>query len=189
MTVPQSQKSLSDVAGSQFTPARRNAAPPTIQEPYAPVWTGQPITDTGHTSQSPFHPAFERLLKRLPEEHRRALTDEQLRALALASTPPPSNHSIEYRVSVPFFGRRYYLTVFAGREQRSLARLVAEGQLPVMQIVRMDPLAWTLMLSLVGFGVLMALLLAKAMLGIELTDSVALPDVVPHLTDTDLRPN
>lgn len=189
MIVPQSQKSLSDAAGAQFAPARRNAAPVTIHEPYAPVWTGQPVAAAGPSSQPPFHPAFERLLKRLPEEHRRALTDEQLRALALASIPSPSNHSIEYRVSVPFFGRRYYFTVFAGREQRSLARLVAEGQLPVMQIARMNPVAWTLMLSLVGFGLLMALLIAKAMLGIELTDSVALPDVIPHLTDTDLRPN
>lgn len=189
MTVPQSQKSLSDVAGSLFTPARRNSAPATVHEPYAPVWTGQPVAAVGPESQPPFHPAFERLLKRLPEEHRSALTDEQLRALALASIPSPSNHSIEYRVSVPFLGRHYYLTVFAGREQRSLARLVAEGQLPVMQIARMDPVAWSLMLSLVGFGVLTALLIVKAMLGIELTDSVALPDFIPHLTDTDLRPN
>ena len=37
-------------------------------------------------------------------------------------------HVIDYRVSVPFFGRRYYFAFFAGHEQRQLLRLVAESQ-------------------------------------------------------------
>lgn len=188
MIVPQSQKSLSDAVGSRIAPALRGIARTASHEPYAPLWSGNPVAISA-APQPPFHPAFERLLKRLPEEHRRALTDEQLSALALASLPSPASHLIEYRVSVPFFGRRFYLTVFAGREQRALARLVSEGQLPAIQIARLNPVAWTLMLALIGFGVLMALMLAKAMFGIELTESVVMPDVMQHLTDVELRPN
>ena len=124
-----------------------------------------------------------------PEEHRRAFTDEQLQALALASIPPPPNHGIEYRVSLPFFGKRFYVTLFVGRERRARSRLVAEGQLPVSQIVKPDPVAWTLILALTSFGALLALFIAKAMFGVELGESVALPDVMQHLTDIDLKPN
>lgn len=162
-----------------------------FHEPYAPLWSG-PLAQTQSAIQAPEsptnHPAFERLLKRLPEEHRRAFTEEQLRALALASIPPPPNHQIEYRVSVPFFGKRFYVTLFVGRERRVRSRLVAEGQMPVAQILKPDPVAWTLILALTGFGVLLALFLAKAMFGIELGESIVLPDVMPHLTDADIKP-
>lgn len=161
-----------------------------FHEPYAPVWSGPLGTAHAQASHSPTnHPAFERLLKRLPEEHRRAFTDEQLQALALASIPPPPNHGIEYRVSLPFFGKRFYVTLFVGRERRARSRLVAEGQLPVSQIVKPDPVAWTLILALTSFGALLALFIAKAMFGVELGESVALPDVMQHLTDIDLKPN
>lgn len=160
-----------------------------LREPYAPVWSGQ-IADKATAPDAPTsHPAFERLLKRLPEEHRSGFTAEQLRALALASVPPPPNHQVEYRVSLPFFGRRYYLALFVGRERRARSRLVAEGQLPASQIIKPDPVAWTLMLFLGGFGVMLCLFIAKAMFGIELGESIALPEFMPHLTDADLRPN
>lgn len=169
-----------------------NQSRTSYHEPYAPVWSG-PLGKTQSQFQAPDsptnHPAFERLLKRLPEEHRRAFTAEQLHALALASIPPPPNHQIEYRVSVPFFGKRFYVTLFVGRERRARSRLVAEGQLPAAQIVKPDPVAWTLVLALTGFGVLLALFLAKAMFGIEIGDSVVLPDMMQHLTDADIKPN
>ncbi|MGL4396295.1 MAG: hypothetical protein ACRCS9_07145 [Hyphomicrobium sp.] len=37
-------------------------------------------------------------------------------------------------MSIPVFGRRYYLTVFFGRERRSLTRLLEEGQIDLSRI-------------------------------------------------------
>lgn len=39
-----------------------------------------------------------------------------------------TNHIVEYRISVPFLGGRYYVAFFSGRCQRSLDRITAEGQ-------------------------------------------------------------
>ncbi len=48
-----------------------------------------------------------------------------------AVAPPQkveANHVVEYRVSLPFFGGRYYFAFFSGRCQRSFDRISAEGQ-------------------------------------------------------------
>ena len=39
-----------------------------------------------------------------------------------------NHHPVNIRLSIPFFTRRYYLTVIAGKEQRSTERLAEERE-------------------------------------------------------------
>lgn len=151
--------------------------------PYAPIWSSENEQPT-QAAAPIYHPAFERILKRLPEEHLRALTQQQLIALSLASLPSVAPHILDYRVSLPFFGRRYYLSFLAGREQRSRARLVADGQLPVGQLLRLNPIAWSLLLSLLVFGTMITLYIVKSMFGIDVfEDNLAMQDLMRFLND------
>jgi hypothetical protein len=66
----------------------------------------------------------ERLLRSMDPEVARSFTDTQIceleRVLATGSSRPPP---INIRLTVPFFYRRYFLTVLAGGERRDAARL------------------------------------------------------------------
>lgn len=66
---------------------------------------------------------------RIPADILALLTEAQRQKLIEAVTPRQSPHRIDFRTSIPFFGRRYYLTILAGPERRSLERLLSEGQL------------------------------------------------------------
>jgi len=79
------------------------------------------------------HPAYERMLARLPSGMRASFTMAQLAMLAEASRPPSLRHCVDYRVSLPFFGARYYLTIFFGKERRSRNRVAFEGQANISQ--------------------------------------------------------
>ena len=95
------------------------------------------------------HPTFTRVLAKIPPEIRRTFTPIQMGALAHALRPSPLHHAIDYRVSLPLFGRRFYFTMLLGRERRSLERLRKEGQLSRRTI----PIALLLLACLfVGFG-------------------------------------
>lgn len=117
-----------------------------------------------------WHPALQRLVSRLPAGVAATLSSEQLRALSAATQPTPSHHRIEYRVSVGLFGRRYYCTVFAGRDRRTLDRLRREGQISA----RAMSIAATVALFLVaGCGALlfvMAGYVLKSALGLDFFD-------------------
>lgn len=71
------------------------------------------------------------VLRRVPGEVLAALAPAQREALIAALAAPAGSHRLELRASVPCLGRRYYVTVLAGRERRSLERLAREGQLDV----------------------------------------------------------
>lgn len=79
----------------------------------------------------PAHPVYSRMIRAVPPHILHTFTAEQLRWLAIASTPTPSQHLIQYRASV--FFQRFYLTIFIGRENRDTARLRKEGQLSVLR--------------------------------------------------------
>ncbi len=115
-----------------------------------------------------WHPALQRLVSRLPAGVAATLSTEQLRALSAATQPAPSHHRIEYRVSVGLFRRRYYLTVFAGRDRRTLERLRREGQIST----RAMSIAATVAVCLIaGCGTLLLLMagyVLKSSLGIDL---------------------
>lgn len=64
--------------------------------------------------------------------------------------PWSNNHAVNLRLSVPFFGGRYYLTVVGGRERRSRQRLAFER--------KKHPLRTTgNILFLLAFGTLLGL--------------------------------
>lgn len=68
-----------------------------------------------------------------------------------------TRHAINYRVSTAVVGRRFYLTVLAGAEKRSLRRLQEEGQRRPFSTVAFEIgtlcLAVTLMVcTIVGLG-------------------------------------
>ena len=83
---------------------------------------------------------------------------------------PRAPHVIAYRMSLPFLGRRYYFAVFAGREQRSLARLVAESQRKSWWHTTFSVSALLMCLSTGVMCALATAYLVKSMLGIDLFD-------------------
>lgn len=78
--------------------------------------------------------AVDRLMARLPEAVRGSFTAEQIAALAAASASPADHHILKFQVSVPWYRRRYYVSFFMGREQRSIGRLQREGQVAGLRI-------------------------------------------------------
>lgn len=80
------------------------------------------------------NPAFDRLAARLPATILATLTPEQLSALEEAIRPANARHRVDYRVSIPWIGGRYYIALFAGRERRSMERLRQEGQISIGRV-------------------------------------------------------
>ncbi len=136
-------------------------------DPFAAYWVGANGPQQA-APQPARHPAFDRIMARIPLDSRRTFTPDQLMALSLASVPVNSKHVIDYRVSVPFFGRRFYLTLLAGREQRSKARLAAEMQLASVQIKNRNPVILALMFTLAIFAGVTGLYIIKSALGVDM---------------------
>ncbi len=44
-----------------------------------------------------------------------------------AAKAPWKKHPVDIRISVPFFGERYYMTIVGGREKRGRERVKSEG--------------------------------------------------------------
>jgi len=129
--------------------------------------------------------AFERALAKIPPPVRLSFTAEQLSCLASALQPEPSRHKLDWRVSLPFFGRRFYLTIFAGEERRSLARLLEEGQLDLSRISIVYSLAALLALSCLLSAVVASLYILKCLLGIDVMPG---PSPLHELLYTGVQP-
>jgi hypothetical protein len=100
---------------------------------YAPMWSGlhqrvRPPVDIDA------HPEFSRMLSQIPDSPELHFTPEQLAILSRVTRRPQARHIISHRSSIWFFGKRYYLTVFFGREKRNKKRLQDEGQLAVRNV-------------------------------------------------------
>lgn len=90
-------------------------------------------------------------------------------AIAEAAAPVArAPHVIDYRVSVPFLGRRYYFAFFAGHEQRGLVRLVAESQRKSWLHTTFSLSALTMFTSAMVMSTLATVYLLKSMAGIDL---------------------
>lgn len=134
---------------------------------FEPHWIGQDCPPPP-VPQPVRHPAFDRLMGNMPMDVRQSLSQEQLSALSLASIPRNSPHVINYRVSIPFFRKRFYLAIVGGLERRSHIRLAAEGQLPSVQIAQLDPTILAILLT-ISIAVLFAgTYIIKSALGIDL---------------------
>lgn len=138
----------------------------------SPHW----IDRDGHALTPPAQPPqdrpfqFRRMVQRLPSGVRDTLTQTQLDAISDALIPDPPSHVIDYRVSIPFFGRRFYITLLAGRERRSLARLAKEAQIRAKHIAIFYS-AVLLMLGCVSIiGFILLGYVVKSALDIDLMD-------------------
>ena len=73
--------------------------------------------------------ALEKLLRRVPPEIMSSLSEEERHALQRAATPSAWRRCpINIRISIPSFGRGYYLTLVGGPERRSNDRIKRERQ-------------------------------------------------------------
>lgn len=122
--------------------------------------------------------AYTRMLYRLPAPIRESLTLEQLAAISDALVPDPPSHAIDYRVSVPFFGKRFYITLLAGRERRSLERLAREAQLRAKHIASFYSVALLLLSCIFMIALVLLGYVAKSALNIDLMDG---PSFLHHL--------
>jgi len=147
---------------------------------HAPIWVHDD-TRAAAILAVPSHPAFERLLARMPLNVRQSLTPEQLSALARATLPVVTRHPLDYRISLPFFGRRYYLTILGGRERRNRDRLLREGQLALSRATAAYSLGLGVLTALAVLAAVLALYVAKTLLGIDLmADQSALHDMMSN---------
>ena len=117
---------------------------------------------------------YERVLAKLPPAVRDSLTPQQLECISDALIPDPPRHAIDYRTSIPFFGRRFYVTLLVGRERRSLERLAREAQLRARHVA----IVYSVLLMLVSCASFLAFVLVgyvlKSAMGIDLTDGPSL---------------
>ncbi len=138
-------------------------------EAFAPMWIATSEAAETSAALKPIgHPVFHRMMARIPHPLRASFSPEQLAALAQASVPVNSPHAIDYRVSFPLFGKRFYVTLLAGRERRSLSRLAAEGQIRFAQITTLYAMFVGLGLAAMLIGIVMLLYFVKAALGLDL---------------------
>lgn len=116
---------------------------------------------------------LQRLLQAIPPSAGITFSNAHLSALDVAierTRPRQGRHSLDFRVSLPVLGKRYYLVLLGGKERRSRARLRSEGQDAARRLWIGYALVLGVLLSAsVVFGI-MLLYLAKSMLGIDLFD-------------------
>ncbi|MBU2582585.1 MAG: hypothetical protein KJ622_12785 [Alphaproteobacteria bacterium] len=151
---------------------------------FEPVWT---LRAEGRRKlpKIDVHPAFERMLCRMPAAARSTFTLHQLALLAKITKPPPSLHWIDYRVSLPFFGNRYYLTVLFGKERRLLKRVKSEGQASLLKSSIVYVAVLWFLISVCLISSLGGLYLVKSVLGVDVFNG---PSLVHQLVIVDPVP-
>ena len=116
-------------------PGWRLAAGLTSEEMLALCWITKLMqtddTDHGATVQTAAtsHPAVERLLSNMPSGVRATFLPAQRDAIEASLNRRKAAHKIDFRVSIPLLGERFYVVFLLGTESRSLERLRSEGQL------------------------------------------------------------
>jgi hypothetical protein len=134
-----------------------------------PVWSCV-APRKGRSAKIDRHPVFERIMGRIPSCLQNTFSYDQLFVLAQATKPPPTRHWLDYRASIPFFGARYYITLFCGKERRQLERIKLEGQASVGKAsLAYIILAWGFF-SLLIAAFIVAAYVAKSVMGIDLLE-------------------
>jgi len=107
----------------------------------------------------------------LPRSAGATFTPEQLAALDVAvarTRPHRATHKLDYRVSLPLLGRRYYVVLLAGKERRSLSRISGDGQNTTWRL----SVAYAILMSVIATGGIVAavvlLYVVKSMVGLDL---------------------
>lgn len=91
---------------------------------------------------------FVRAMQQMPEVMRDSFSAAQLEAFKQALRNNSRKHQIDYRVSVPWLGRRTYVTLLAGAESRSIERLRDEGQITPSRIATVYGIGFSLIVGL-----------------------------------------
>lgn len=116
---------------------------------------------------------LQRLLQAIPASAGIGFSSQHLAALDAAierTKPRPGKHSLDFRVSLPVLGRRYYMVLLGGKERRSRARLAAEGQDAARRLwIGYSLLVSVLFTASCMLGILLVYLV-KSMLGMDLFD-------------------
>lgn len=136
------------------------------------------VTDVGDYGTGRFTPASEAVragegARRIPPDIAEHLTEEQAERLTrLLSGPAPARHKIAYRASSAFFGKRFYIALFAGVEKRCPVRVRDAGERRWVARLAMEAalFGWAMLCAVafvLGFALVGAYLL-KSGLGIDL---------------------
>ncbi|MCB1513263.1 MAG: hypothetical protein KDJ18_00320 [Hyphomicrobiaceae bacterium] len=112
-----------------------------------------------------------RLMAAIPRGASAVFTPEHLAALdvALAQTRPRrANHRIDFRVSVPLLGTRWYFVLLGGKERRSRSRVASDGQNAAWRL----SIAYAALMCSVASASMIAMILVlyviKSALGIDI---------------------
>ena len=87
-----------------------------------------------HEGQVLDNQVYERLTRQMPRDILTTFTPVQLAALENGLKQKTGRHRIDFRVSLPWFGRRHYIALLVGRENRSIERLQREGQVAIGRV-------------------------------------------------------
>lgn len=155
----------------------------------SPQWitsAGEPLAAL--PVRSPVRRPFEylRMMDRLPAAVRVTLTPMQLDAISDALVPEPKRHVIDYRISLPLFGRRYYLTILAGPERRSVDRLAREAQVRARRTATFYAVALVIAACVAFVALVVAGYVAKSALGVDVLDG---PSMLHQFVFTGRPPN
>jgi nitroreductase len=111
-----------------------------------------------------------RVIRSLPDDIKKSLTDQQLKTLLRAVVPVPSHHALALRASFRGIERRYYIALLCGEERRSAERLSAEGQVDAIPV----GITFFILLAVAAIYGLFPLVIIgymiKTMLGIDFLD-------------------
>lgn len=125
-------------------------------------------------------------LSRLPADVSQSLTDSQYFAIrsVLVAQDSSAKHSLDIRLTIPFFLRRYYFVFFAGRDRRASTHRLEKSRLNSIPYPAREIFAVCISLCMVSFVLLLAFSLiynVKVFFGIDLFPNF-------HLSDTELLP-
>jgi hypothetical protein len=130
-------------------------------------------------SQDPF---LEKFFGRIQPAVARSFTPSQLAAIRLAfESRGPAQHTIDLRISFPFFWRRLYIVLLAGRERRSPERRAFERARHPLATMG-NALITAIFCVLIAFPALLSLYALQAALGVGIgTDRPFLAQLMEQL--------
>ena len=122
------------------------------------------------TALSAVPPQIVHLVRALPPHLADQLSFDDLQKLTAAVGRSGSRHIIDYRLSLPFGSRRFYVRFLCGRERRKLSRLIAEGQNNPWLVLAAATLLFWFMITVSLVIIAVGLYLLKTALGIDVFD-------------------
>ncbi len=162
--------------GANFSPTasplqEATASREQVRAPSCPAYTPHFTGSDG--TVAPFQPTsgLAELLDGIPPAVRSEFTYNHLAALEVAlvkSRPVPRKHKLDFRVSLPFFGKRYYFVLLGGAERRSILRIERDGQNAPWRLTAAYFVIVTLLASVGLTALILGLYALKSLMGIDM---------------------